>query len=323
MEASVRQAVAEWEQRSDADAVVVAVPDVHALAVDDLLILPRPVVVGRVVTEVAWEGDRQLAGRIDVAEQHVGQRVAGLLALIPGLDDGGHFGGPGHGDGGSGLVDDHGARVGAHDGGDQRVLAAVLRQVHGLAVVTLGLPLSVEADHHDGDGRSRGRSNRLAEQIARLPLAESDAAAAVLVAAPVGLELAARADLVGALDEHVDGDAGVEEDVGQHVGRAVEHGLALLRPVPVVDQQLPGDEHAAGPDAHEGEGVRAAGGRRQRAPRLERVSWQHALGRVVPQEQVRAAAVLDVRRSALEPVPVEVLERRAALAAGAAAVRLR
>ena len=47
------------------------------------------VVVDRRLAKLAREGHRQLSARVDLAEQHVGDRVAGFGAGEPGLEDGG------------------------------------------------------------------------------------------------------------------------------------------------------------------------------------------------------------------------------------------
>ena len=67
----------------------------------------------------AGEGDRQPAGRVDVARQDFGDRFAALLPGIPGLDDGGRQVEPRHDDRPARLEHDHGARIGARHAFDQ------------------------------------------------------------------------------------------------------------------------------------------------------------------------------------------------------------
>ena len=68
------------------------------------------------------EGDRQPTRRIDRAGQNVGDRLAALLAGIPGFDDGGRPIEPGHENRPARLEHDHRARIGPRDALDQPVL---------------------------------------------------------------------------------------------------------------------------------------------------------------------------------------------------------
>ena len=67
--------------------VVVAVADEHAFAVIDVTFLARPVDHARIVVDVHRNGLCQLAGRADLAEDHVGERRTARLAKQPGFED--------------------------------------------------------------------------------------------------------------------------------------------------------------------------------------------------------------------------------------------
>lgn len=74
--------MAKGEERWDADAVVVAVADIQAFAVDDLEVLARPVVVGRRVFEATGEGALFITcQRSD--ELLIDPRRAGLTGSFP------------------------------------------------------------------------------------------------------------------------------------------------------------------------------------------------------------------------------------------------
>ena len=93
--------------------------------------------IGRVVLEPHGEGLGQVARRVDVAEQHVRERFAVLLAgkklqqHRAGLVD------PGHGHGRADIDHDDGVRIGVEHGVHERVLPAV--KVHGCPVAAFGL----------------------------------------------------------------------------------------------------------------------------------------------------------------------------------------
>ncbi len=80
LERGVAQAVAERVVDSLAVGVVVAVTDEHALAVVDVAFLARPVQHARVIVDVQRNRLGELAGRADLAEDHIGERRATGLA---------------------------------------------------------------------------------------------------------------------------------------------------------------------------------------------------------------------------------------------------
>ena len=137
LERGIAQAVAERVVHNLAVGVVVAVADEHALAVVDVAFLARPVQHARVIADVQRNRLGELAGRADLAEDHIGERRATGLAEQPGFEDAlGVLGPRGHGD--------HGA-VGQHDhdvlvrGGDLFEQGDLLGgHVEGVAVEAFG-----------------------------------------------------------------------------------------------------------------------------------------------------------------------------------------
>ena len=108
LERGVAQAVAERVVDSLAVGVVVAVTDEHALAVVDVAFLARPVQRARVIADVQRNRLGELAGRADLAEDHIGERRATGLAEQPGFEDAlGVLGPRGHGDHGTVGQYDH------------------------------------------------------------------------------------------------------------------------------------------------------------------------------------------------------------------------
>ena len=108
LERGVAQAVAERVVDSLAVGVVVAVTDEHALAVVDVAFLARPVQHARVIVDVQRNRLGELAGRADLAEDHIGERRATGLAEQPGFEDAlGVLGPRGHGDDGAVGQHDH------------------------------------------------------------------------------------------------------------------------------------------------------------------------------------------------------------------------
>ena len=72
------------------DGVVVAVADEEALAVADVALVAREVQVGRGVLQADRHRLREAAGRVGLAEEHVGDRAAAGLAAEPTFDQGLH-----------------------------------------------------------------------------------------------------------------------------------------------------------------------------------------------------------------------------------------
>lgn len=127
--------------------LVVAVSDVDVLAVEGAAGLGAVVEEGRVVLQALREAERQLARGVVVAKDDVGDGVAGLVAAVPGLEDGRSSVEPGHLLGGAGLHDDDGVGVGGGDLGDELVQHA--GELHAGAVGALRLPVGVEAGADD------------------------------------------------------------------------------------------------------------------------------------------------------------------------------
>src|SRR5204863_301107 len=98
----------------------------------------------------AGEGDRQLPGRVDVAEQHGGQGVAVLFTRIPRLDDGRHRPDPRHEHRSTAVDHDDGVRVGGGDRPAQLVVVAGQGQVRAVGALLLVIT-------HDDDRDMGGR----------------------------------------------------------------------------------------------------------------------------------------------------------------------
>ena len=124
----------------------------------------------RHLADGAREGHRQLAARVGVAEQHVGDGRPTLLARQPGLQDGRDvLGDPG--DGQRPAVDQHhhGRRTGGDHRLHQRLLDAGQVQVGPIprfaSSAVIGQPRLV-AHHEDGHLRLPGRCYRLVKPVA-------------------------------------------------------------------------------------------------------------------------------------------------------------
>src|SRR6185312_10007923 len=90
LEARVREAVSEGEERLLPRLVEVAVAEEDPCLVNDLFGGARVIAGGDgAVGKTAFEGDRQLPRRRYLAEQRLGERRPALLARVPGFDDGG------------------------------------------------------------------------------------------------------------------------------------------------------------------------------------------------------------------------------------------
>ena len=117
--------------------VVVAVADEYALAVVDVALLARPVRHARVIVDVQRNRLGELAGRADLAEDHIGERRATGLAAQPGFEDALGVLGPWcHGDDGAVGEYDHNVLVFGCDGFEQCDLLG--RHVEGLTVEAFG-----------------------------------------------------------------------------------------------------------------------------------------------------------------------------------------
>jgi hypothetical protein len=156
----VAGAVAEREQGFPPVAIVGAVADEQALVVGQHAVggLGRGQAVLR-----RRPGRRQTAARLDVAEQHVGQRVAVILAAEPGQQDRRCLLGPGQQDRGTGVHHHHSPGVGRDDLADQLVLPA--RQGQRGAVETLAFHLRGGADHDYGRVAGRGQRDGLGDLL--------------------------------------------------------------------------------------------------------------------------------------------------------------
>ena len=93
------------------------------------------------------------AGRVDVAEENGGQRVAAFLARQAAHENGLDLAGPRHQDLGGRIGDDDGARVDGGHGRHERILRPRQRQVR--PVLTFSRDPS--HDHHRHVGLARGR----------------------------------------------------------------------------------------------------------------------------------------------------------------------
>lgn len=166
LECRVRETETEGESGSELGAVVVAVADVDALAVDNLargLARDAERVERRVILKALAEAEREAAGRVDLAEENVGETVAELVATEKGLDEGRSLVDPREVDRSSGLVDDDRLRVGGEDRLDELVRGS--RKLGLLAVKALGLPVRVRADDDDRDVALRGEIGSLLARV--------------------------------------------------------------------------------------------------------------------------------------------------------------
>ncbi|TKW57041.1 hypothetical protein CTA1_5253 [Colletotrichum tanaceti] len=296
----VREAVAERKvQYLLSDPVIVPVPDEHALGVLDPELagvgvpLAGEVAMRRRVLDARREADGQLPLRTHGAGEHVGDGVAALLAGEPRLGEGGDVGEPRHGDGDAGGVDDDGVPVGRRHRGDQAVLVA--RQVEGLLVAALGLPLRVVAGEDDGDvglGRDAGR---LAAQVGVAVRGEGEAHAHA-GAALEDLEADARGRLaVHAQAVRPPRDEGVP-DLGL-VGRQEERAHRIRAVALLLEDDLVVDPDLRRPDARAGQVVRARLRGREVADDVQRLPHgllrsQRRVGRArIPVERRHRAVV--------------------------------
>src|SRR4051794_3887854 len=221
-EGGVGQAVAERVLHRQAEPVVAAVTDEDALAVDGGFVDAGESLRALHGDEsfVDGEGDGQLAGGVDVAEQDPGDGVALFLAAVPGLQDGGHPALPGVGLAGTGGGQhDDGVPVGGCYFADE--LGLVVGQVEEGAVAAFG---AVVADDHDGQvrasGEVRGGGDLWRYGVVRVGPAELDLRA----------ELRAwPADGVGVLDPQA---VGPSRDKHEQLGRSrrpVQSAIVSLR----------------------------------------------------------------------------------------------
>src|ERR1019366_4079706 len=101
------------------------------------------------------EREDRLAGRVNIAEQDIGDGFGAAKAREPGFQDGGHLVRPRHVHRAAGFQHDDGVRVRRHDGIHQLVLVVGEREVE---VATFGRRL---VDENDGHFRGLGESGRL------------------------------------------------------------------------------------------------------------------------------------------------------------------
>ena len=144
-------------QRRAPVTVVGAIADEEALVVGE-----RPVGRPRGGQPVGrgGPGGGQAPAGLDVAEEHVGQRVAELLAGEPGHEHGGNLVGPRQQHRRARVDHGDGPPVGLCDAPDEIVLAA--RQTERLAIEALALDLLGRPDDDDGHvGARRGRRRAL------------------------------------------------------------------------------------------------------------------------------------------------------------------
>lgn len=124
------------------------------------------------------------------------------------------------------------------------------------------------------------------------------------------LLLTDRPQLVGHPHLELHGLASLHLHVDEVVDRTVEHGLALLRPVPQVHHLLAVHVQLAGTDTHEAERVLARRRRREVGCRNRRPLWAD-LGhrRGIPQEQIRVVAYLGQHGATLKLVTRKPVDR--------------
>ena len=91
-----------------------------------------------------------MSRRVDGAGEDFGDRLAALLAGIPGFENGRGLVQPGHQHRPAGFEHDGGARIGAGDRFDEPVLTVGQREVRGVG--GFGLPLVDEQDDRIGPG---------------------------------------------------------------------------------------------------------------------------------------------------------------------------
>ena len=121
----------------------------------------------------ARKGLRQPTARLRLAEQDVGDRIAGLLARIPGLQHGGDLAEPRHGDRAAALQHDDRVRVDRGDALDEFVLP--MRQIDVRTVHAFAVPLAVEPDEQQRGVGRLGRSRRRARSPRRRAPGSSEA----------------------------------------------------------------------------------------------------------------------------------------------------
>ena len=145
--------MAEREQRLDPARIMVPIADKDALMIGHMTVLAgidQPIAGdGRIVGQLHGEGLRQPSAWLCKTEEYIGNRIACLLAGIPGLDDGRHLGEPGHFDRTASLEHNDGARIDGGDPLDQFLLAA--GQAHVGQVEAFGVPLPFPADNEHRD----------------------------------------------------------------------------------------------------------------------------------------------------------------------------
>jgi hypothetical protein len=186
---------------------------------------------------------REPPAGLAVAEEHVGQGVAELLATEPGHQHGRHLVGPGQQHRRAGVHHHHhGARVGGGDAPDQLVLAAGEGQ--GVAVEALALHLLGGADHDHGHVRLGGQGHRPHARLAddrleggQVALAQGPLVLPDVHGEPVGLRIVGHevlhtgADPASLQPAHVgDPDPGREQRV---LAEALEVAAAIGRSVQV------------------------------------------------------------------------------------------
>ena len=148
LECGVAQAVAERVVHNLAVGVVVAIADEHALAVVDVAFLARPVQRARVIADVQRNRLGELAGRADLAEDHIGERRAAGLAEQTGFENAlGVLGPRGHGDDGAVGQHDHDVLVRGGDLFEQGDLLG--GHVEGFAIEALGFRGFRQAQEHE------------------------------------------------------------------------------------------------------------------------------------------------------------------------------
>ena len=155
--------MAEGVSDRDTGRGVVPVADEDAFAVADVTLLAGEVQPAGVVLQTQRDGLGEMAGRVDDAEQDVGDRTATGLAEKPPLHDRVNAVMPPlERDNPAVGKDDHGGGAAGRDGTDQ--LDLLVGQLQGRAVEALGLLPVAEAGEDDGDVRGAGDRHGLRAQ---------------------------------------------------------------------------------------------------------------------------------------------------------------
>ena len=127
--------------------LVVLVPDVQVLSIPDSPSLGMEMAEARHVLFPLRERQAQLAARVVLAEQHIGDGGTGRVTQIPSVYECGNLIDPREGDGGSRLGDDD--RLWIRLDELRYKVVGTSRESEGSPVIAFSLPVFIET--HDGD----------------------------------------------------------------------------------------------------------------------------------------------------------------------------